>query len=68
MNKCKFCGSGELPTIKQLRVIQINKKLTNIRLATLTELDKGLTSRIMRGLNDTSVTNYFKIKKAIEEY
>jgi hypothetical protein len=68
MNKCKFCGAGELPTIKQLRLIQVNKKLTNIQLATLTELDKGLTSRIMRGLNDTSVTNYFKIKKAIEDY
>ena len=68
MTKCKFCGAGELPTIKQLRLIQINKKLTNIQLANLTELDKGLTSRIMRGLNDTSVTNYFKIKKAIEEY
>lgn len=68
MNKCKFCGSGPLPTIKELRLLQISKKITNIQLATLTELDKGLTSRIMRGLNDTSVTNYFKIKKAIEEY
>jgi hypothetical protein len=68
MNKCKFCGSGPLPTIEDLRILQISKKLTNIQLANLTQLDKGLTSRIMRGLNDTSVTNYFKIKKAIEEY
>jgi hypothetical protein len=68
MNKCKFCGAGPLPTIKDLRILQISKKLNNIQLANLTQLDKGLTSRIMRGLNDTSVTNYFKIKKAIEDY
>jgi len=68
MNLCEHCGKYHLPTIAKLRVMQVLKKLTNIQLATATGLDKGLTSRIMRGVNDTTVTNYFKIKKVIEEY
>jgi len=68
MYVCEHCGKYHLPTIAKLRVMQVNKKLTNIALATATGLDKGLMSRIMRGVNDTTVTNYFKIKKVIEEY
>jgi hypothetical protein len=68
MNICEQCGKYQLPTIAKLRVMQVVKKLSNIQLATATGLDKGLTSRIMRGFNDTNVTYYFKIKKLIEYY
>ena len=65
---CKHCGAKELPTIADLRAMQKNKKISNIKLAKLTELDAGLLSRIMRGLNKTNVEYYFKIKKQIEGY
>jgi hypothetical protein len=68
MNKCEHCEHYVTPTIRQLRDIQILKGMSNIELSTLTGLDKGMTSRIMRFKNDTTVRNYFKIKKAIENY
>ena len=68
MNKCEQCGKYATPTIRQLRDEQILKGMSNIELSTLTGLDKGMTSRIMRFKNDTTVRNYFKIKKAIENY
>lgn len=68
MNICEFCGKNPLPTIKDLRELQISKGLTNNKLATLTQLDKGLISRTMRGITAPNVNYYFKIKKVIEEY
>ena len=68
MNNCEYCGKNPLPTIKDLRTLQISKGLNNNKLATLTQLDKGLVSRTMRGLNAPNVNYYFKLKKAIEEY
>ena len=68
MHICEHCGKNTLPTIKDLRTLQISKGLNNNKLATLTKLDKGLVSRTMRGLNAPNVNYYFKLKKAIEEY
>jgi hypothetical protein len=65
---CKCCGAKELPTIADLRIMQKDKKISNIKLSKLTNLDAGLLSRIMRGLNKTNVEYYFKIKKQIEGY
>ena len=65
---CKCCGEKELPTIADLRIMQKNKKISNIKLANLTDLDAGLLSRIMRGINKTNVEYYFRIKKQIEGY
>ena len=65
---CKHCGAKELPTIADLRLMQKDKKISNIKLSKLTNLDAGLLSRIMRGLNKTNVEYYFKIKKQIEGY
>jgi predicted transcriptional regulator len=65
---CTQCGANTLPTIADLRVMQKQKKISNIKLATLTQLDAGLLSRIMRGVNKTNVDYYFKIKQSIENY
>jgi predicted transcriptional regulator len=65
---CKHCGAKELPTIADLRIMQKDKKISNIKLSKLTNLDAGLLSRIMRGKNKTNVEYYFKIKKQIEGY
>lgn len=68
MNKCEQCGKYATPTIRELRDEQILKGMSNLKLSIITGLDKGLTSRIMRFKHDTTVRNYFKIKKAIENY
>ena len=68
MNNCEYCGKNTLPTIKDLRALQISKGLNNNKLANLTQLDKGLVSRTMRGITAPNVNYYFKLKKAIEEY
>lgn len=65
---CKQCGANTLPTIADLRIMQKEKKISNIKLANLTQLDAGLLSRIMRGLNKTNVDYYFKIKQSIESF
>ena len=68
MHICEHCGKNTLPTIKDLRELQISKGLNNNKLATLTQLDKGLVSRTMREITAPNVNYYFKLKKAIEEY